>query len=632
MSNTIAEYFPFKKIREGQRQFLDDLNRVFSQKGLLLAYAPTGIGKTAAALSGGLTRIRALDAMQPKPTTKEAKALRRKKRLLFLTSRHMQHRIAIESLQKLAQKGHPVKVVDIISKQAMCLNEGVRGTGAEFNLVCRTLTQSGACPYYQADNKKVIEMLDRKVMAYVDLMDKCDEVKVCPHKAALGAAKECDVLIADYNVVFSDMRDAFFDRMGATLEDVVLVVDEAHNLPERIMENMSLDIDVSFLEDLVTELKGKAADIAVPLRPLIAWLEDEVVGMSSEERKVETETFMKLVEKNLGLFKMTYARYVDRVKEFIETLSMDEESFLIVMIERYRDFLVRWRDDPESSLRYVSRYDNTIALNVRPLDVAALAGRLFSQVDSAVLMSATLYPQEQYIDKLGLEKDRAVGTTYDSPFPPENRCLLAVPGVTSVYKERGPKMFSKYAAFLMNLKTSIPGNLATFFPSYEFLKEVYFALPERARETVFFEERASRNKSDLLQHMRTSQKRGGSMFFLVFGGSFSEGVDFADNLLSGVAIAGFPYPPPSFTLKELQAFYEARHGKGKGFHYASTLPAINKVIQAAGRCIRSETDRGLIALLDDRFTDHRTLSNFPSDFKPRRSISPWTEAREFFGR
>jgi len=220
---------------------------------------------------------------------------------------------------------------------------------------------------------------------------------------------------------------------------------------------------------------------------------------------------------------------------------------------------------------------------------------------------------------LGLDKERAVLREYASPFPRENRLVLVDEGVTTGYKERTPEMFREIGARLASIALATPGNVAAFFPSYAILDQVRYHVESglAGRKGLVVEERGldKSEKEALVGRLRRGVEN--ALLLGVQGGSLSEGYDYEDNLLKGVVIVGLPFAAPSLDVEALIAYYNKKFGPRYGRPYAYVHPTFHRVLQAAGRCIRSSEDRGVIVLMDKRFSWGTYADSYPADFSPR---------------
>jgi DNA excision repair protein ERCC-2 len=228
-------------------------------------------------------------------------------------------------------------------------------------------------------------------------------------------------------------------------------------------------------------------------------------------------------------------------------------------------------------------------------------------------MSGTLHPPEMFADVLGLS-DRCACRRYPSPFPAGNRMVLAVEGVSSKYDLRTDDMFRTMAAKIVETCGTTPGNVAAFFPSYDFMQRVEPFIREANMDKRILLERREFGKNEKEAIISDLRRDRNALLMATIGGSFAEGVNFSDNLLSSIVIAGFPFSPPTLEGEVMKARYEKRYGARKAVLYVSTYPAVSKVLQAAGRAIRSEFDRAAMVLLDERYLMPSMQSAFPEDF------------------
>ncbi|MFA5862925.1 MAG: ATP-dependent DNA helicase, partial [Candidatus Thermoplasmatota archaeon] len=276
----------------------------------------------------------------------------------------------------------------------------------------------------------------------------------------------------------------------------------------------------------------------------------------------------------------------------------------------------------------------TASLAYKILDPSVLSKPVFDAVHASVVMSGTLHPMEMMRDVLGLAPERTTLREYQSPFPRENRPVLVDSSVTTGYKERTPQMFREIGERLASIALATPGNVAAFFPSYAIMEQVRPAVEVglRGRKDLIVEEKGldKSEKEGLVHQMRGEVQN--ALLLGVQGGSLSEGYDYEGNLLKGVVIVGLPFAAPSLEVESLIGFYDKKFGAGKGRPYAYVHPTFHRVLQAAGRCIRSSEDKGVIVLLDKRFGWGSYRASYPHDFLPRESRDVVGDVRSFWVR
>ncbi|MFW3145506.1 MAG: ATP-dependent DNA helicase [Thermoplasmatota archaeon] len=616
------EMFPFDTVREGQSQFMKDVKEAVDSGGFLIANVPTGIGKTAASLSPAVEH-----------------ALKEKRMALFMTSKQSQHKIAVDTMRKLSSRaGKKVRVVDVISKQSMCPREISKLPHSTFGFLCRQQSKEGTCPLFKPPPSYLTaEILDdiRDVNGIIDLSMKA---RICPHRAALEAARSADVLICDFNYLFSEIQDAVLGGLGKDISELVLIVDEAHNLPDRIRSNQSQELPVRILEDALDSISGeKHLKLFLGrFRELILEQARKRLGEGSEA-ELDKREFVSEVR---GLFQGTIDGYFD-LEGFIEMLQdharkrkrPDDEDPVLAVSEFLRSMLGM----KNSHILYFTipegRSMESLRLAFRNLDPGEISGPVFKACHSAVLMSGTLSPPSMFGDILGMSRSRRKEMEYPSPFPVRNRLVLLDESVTTAYKKRGSTMYRTMGERIVSMVGSFPGNVAVFFPSYSLLfdvKEYLWGCPKR----IIIEERSmTRSDKERILHELVGMKgSGGALLLGVMGGSLSEGVDYKDNLLSGVIALGLPLAPPSLEVQSLRTYYRNKFGFSLGDDYSYNYPAVNKVLQAAGRSIRSERDRAVIVLMEERFKQPRYLKFLPEELRPVRveGMGLETAAEEFF--
>ncbi len=600
-------------MRRGQSEFLADAGAAFADGVHLLAHAPTGLGKTAVALVAGLEHAIAADRV-----------------VLFLTSRQSQHRIAVETLRRLTAGGARVAAVDVIGKQDMCLQEDAPAFGRAFHEFCELKVKTRTCAFFQRKDDVVVQAVLQRPLHVQELVQASAACRVCPHKVAMDAASRAHVVVCDYNYVFSDILPWTLERLGRPLEDLLLVVDEAHNLPDRIRTHLGGDLTVPDLHRAVRDARDLDPETSHQLAGVAKAVERYLLGFRAE-RVARKEELVDVVESGLrhGLGQpVGYADLVEMVDHAAEEGVRRARS---TGLPEIADFLRKWRDVNEGMLRLVMPGEEG-KFAFRLMDPSVLSRSVFEHAHASVLMSGTLFPAEMYADLLGLAPERRRIRTYGSPFPRENRLLLVHPRLTTLYSQRSEEMYDRIADEVGAGATAAPGNAAAFFTSYELLEEIHVRLRRARLAKRLVVERSTWDKAHrdgALEALRLARGQGGALLLGVQGGSLSEGVDYEDNLLSAVVVVGLPLSPPNVEVESLKDYYAKKFGPAKGYDYAYVFPAVNRVLQAAGRPIRSERDRAAIVLLEGRLLTPRYRRCLPPEFAPRPSPAPAAEVGRF---
>ena len=617
--------FPFETQRPIQKEMIKDVTECISENKHLIAHAPTGLGKTVASLSPALNY-----------------AIENGKNLIFLTPKHTQHQIVVETLCKVKEKNKVnVNVVDFIGKRWMCLVPGVQTlTSRDFAEYCREAKKDERCPFYNKVKKKIeltkeakriIEELKRISPLHVEeVCSMCGKEEVCPYEISCELAKSANVIIADYYHIFHpSIRKAFLTKINKDLKDCIIIVDEAQNLPSRIREVLSSTVSNFSLNRAVKEARQAGyEETANDLTEIYNIL----IDMSQKELSEKEECYVQRDE---------FIAKVEKVGKNFEELAGD----LLLLGERIRaenkvsyigsigSFLQQWLEEGDGFVRILRRSEwkekSLIQLNFRCLDPALASKELFEECHSAILMSGTLTPTRMYRDILGMSEERTKCKEYDNPFPKTNRLSLVIPDTTTRFTRRKPEEFQKIAEWCAQVVNSIPGNVAVFFPSYYVRDKVAPEFERKSRKSIFSEQQglSKRERMEMLEQFKEYSDLG-AVFLGVTGGSFGEGIDLPGKFLRGVVVVGVPLDSPDLETQSLIDYYEKLFGAG--WDYGYIFPAMNRVVQAAGRAIRSETDRGVVVLIDERFTWKNYFKCLPVEWQIIVTKNPVDRIKKFF--
>lgn len=614
--------FPYADVRGGQKELLQDVEETVKVGGILLAHAPTGIGKTVAVIAPALEY-----------------ALENQKTILFLTPKHSQHAIVIDTLKGINRRhGTKITAVDVIGKRWMCQHHVEDLDSREFNEFCRSKKKDETCTYYNnvrkkgklgEDAREIAAEITGNIMHNEEVVKKCSVKKLCPYEVCMEAGKKANVIICDYFHVFSPkIRDAFMGKLEKELEDCMLIVDEAHNLPERIRSLLSLNLSDYTLKTAANEaailgrknLEEDLEDVMKALKSFARRLKED------EERYVKKEELVEAIEEK------TKTEYED----LLATLdSLGEE--ILKIPNRYRsyaktvyNFLDQWKGGDIGYARILKKTKN-VTLSYRCLDPAVSCKQVFDTTHSAVLMSGTLLPLNMYAKVLGLDVNKTSERAYKSPFPRENKLGLIQTGLTTKYTKRSSLMYRRYATAIANIAGHVPGNIAVFHPAYHIMDSITRELVKQSLPKPMLIERREMNKGqkkELYTRLTRMKENGGGILMGVQAGSLSEGVDYPDNMLSAVLIVGLPLEKPDLETQALIDYYDFKFQRG--WDYGYTYPAMNRALQAAGRCIRSETDKGAIILMDERYRWANYRKCLPDDFEFKITENPEEHLKKFF--
>lgn len=576
------DLFPHSPVRPGQDLFLDDARRCMLNGTHLLAHAPMGLGKTAVSLAAGL----------------EAGALHSRP-LLFLTARQSQHTVAIETARMIWRR-RGFGTVDLIAREDMCL---AKRYGRPACL------SGGRCYFLDHDTDEAVERILAYPLHVQEAVRLCLKLGVCPYRAARDASARADLIVGDYNLLFG---------ASGTQEDnggELVIVDEGHNVPSRVANSHGGILDIAMLRSAASSPAFRS--FTEDLRALELSLRR--LSVVKPKSRIEPWDLDEDLERAIG---EGCAGLAGEMRKALAPLAIESHRSLL-------QFLENWSAFGAASLRYSEA--TPARLHCRLLEPGLVTAPILDRTWSTLIMSGTLHPPEMFADLLGIA-DRCALRRYRSPFPTENRIVLGVAGVSSRFRARGEQTFEAFARRLKEASDATPGNLACFFPSYDFMNSVVFHLRKHALSKRMMIETRDMNKNERDAMIANLRREGNAALLATLGGSFAEGIDFRDNLLSSVVIAGFPIAPPSNEGDAMRARMASKFGEKKAKAYAQTFPAVTKVLQAAGRAIRSETDRAAIILLDERYLLPSIRECMPEDFRPEGCSELITALERFFSR
>jgi len=653
--------FPHTEIREAQDVLIKKIDEVIKNKQNLVVHAPTGLGKTAAALSPALTHIMKKDN---KNCT-----------IYFLTSRHTQHKIVIDTLKSINEK-FDLKIVgsSVIGKKHLCLQPGIeKQPSKEFAEFCRLLVENGKCEYYErvkkgtrlsAETEVVLKTLKAKengVTTTENIIAESLTRGVCPYEISILVAKQARVIVMDYSYMFNPhIREGFFKRINKELKDAIIIVDEAHNLPNRVKDLVSEYLSNIMIRRAINEAKKFGHESIVQTledmnkilekytKSLVGEFENKYAKNAPEKAAVTLNSFASasdIGKKDWGRFassekyisKKEFTESIEEIKDYDELVS--ELTFIgnairetqhVSYIGAIAGFLETWLDTDEGFTRIISikkLKDKTdmITLSYRCLDPSLITAPLISGAYSTILMSGTLTPTAMYRELFGIKSEEL---TLKSPFPQENRLNLIIPKTSTKYEARSQDQYKDIASVIEEASRMIDGCIAVYYPSYYLMSEITKFLDTKVTKTIFTEqpEMSKSEKQEFLQNFASYQKKG-AILNAVITGSFAEGIDMP-GVLKGVIIVGLPLQKPDLETKALIEYYDKKFNKG--WDYGYLFPAFTKTIQAAGRCIRSETDKGVIIFLDERYSWNNYYRCFPLTWNMRVSLLYKEMIKDFF--
>ncbi len=613
--------FPYDSLRMFQSELIDSVSNALKDKKNVIIHAPTGLGKTVGVLTP------ALDFAVKNDLT-----------VIFATPRHTQHRIAIETLREIKKKNNiELKVVDLIGKRHMCAQPSAEEmSNSEFYDFCHDVVKNKTCNFFNniknrdnlsLESESVIKNVSDNIMHVEELKDVSKSSSLCPFEIACITGKKARVIVADYHHVLSgSIRDNLMEKLNKELSECIIILDEAHNLPQKCRDLSSSQLSTSTLEFAAKEcIDFNFIDAAGILNEIRVKIEE----LAEHKIKEDNEVLISKDELNKLIDNIVKADQLVGDLFFIseEAIKVKKRSSCSTVAH----FIENWQGQDNGFTRFMNKSFNIknkliVTLNYRCLDPSLILSPISRDCYSMICMSGTLTPLEMYKDLFNIN---AIGYEFKNPFPKTNRVDIIVPDTTTKFTARNDEMFEKIAAYCASIVNSVPGNSIVFFPSYGLRDKINSYFGNKCERTVLFESPnlSKQEKAELIDNFK-GYKRHGAVLLAVSSGSFGEGIDLQDNLLKCVIVVGIPLDRPDLETRELISYYDQKFSRG--WDYGYTMPAIIKCLQNAGRCIRSESDKGVIIFLDMRYIWESYFKCFPKDSNLRVSKDPVSLIKEFF--
>jgi len=598
----VEEFFPYREVRPFQDTFVNTVFEAVVNHRHVLIEGSNGLGKTVAALSACL------------PVAQE-----RDLQILYVAKTHRQHDRVMEELNAIARR-QDVSGLSIRGRTDMCFHPFItrHATDAKSAMeICELLKAREQCPYHANIKSKedrfndVRAHVSSKVYKASEVQEICRAEGFCPYELVKQALAAVDVAALSYMYVFDPtIRGPFLKHLDKSLNEVVLIVDEAHNLPDTAVEIASDSLTVFAIRQAQLEAEKfrqrDTADFANKFRILTERMATQI----EKESYVPPLQLIDVIKKKIGISEPDiFFEEIHETGDLVRQQLLKQGKYPRSYIHRVGEFLLKWLETSEDNAythvlsKYVAKTGAPSAkLEVVALDPAKVTEPVFSSVHCSVCMSGTLQPLESYVKVTHLPAS-TVREAVPSPFPREHILSLACCGVTTAMQQRTPSMYKKLVKRIMEVAHSTPANVGVFTASYEVLEQLLVAELKNALEKpLLYEHRgmSSRENDRLIARFKSYAKRGGAVLLGVQGGRSSEGADYPGDQMNSVAVVGVPYAEPTTKIGAQIKYYENCF-PGHGREYGYVVPALKKAAQAAGRPIRSLEDRGAIVFLDYRF-------------------------------
>ncbi|MBC7428677.1 MAG: ATP-dependent DNA helicase [Bacteriovorax sp.] len=598
--------FPFLNPRPGQIELVEAVLTNFEEGTPLLIEAPTGLGKTMGIIY---------------PALKES--LSRGQKVVVVNPKNSQHQVAELAVGLLQEQGQKIRSVTITSKAKMCMKTEV---------ICNPQFCEYAKDYYEklATHDLVNKLGKTKKLTNKKLIQLGEEFQVCPFELSLEAVERADVVISDYNYVFSPrsligrLAEPFFKNK----EKPNLVIDEAHNLPSRAQDYFSPSISISqvmHFDNAFKILPAAFLDSGVSLvKNFHELIKKYAEGGVSRKITIDPAPFFDLAN-SVREFTTSYLEsdveiaandpvlgFSNLVNNFTDALELTGEEF-------FQTYQKTWNDE---------------MLKITCCDASEQLKLAYKEFKNSVAFSATLKPFSYYKQLLGFSPEKTKTFEFASPFDSGHRKIMLIPQISTKYKDRdtsAPKICDVIERVLSLKK----GNYIALFPSFEFMKMVTDSIKIPDYQVLIQQKEM---KLPVIKNYLNDLREGNKPTLLmgVQGGVFSEGVDYPGDMLIGAFVVGPALPNFDFEREQIRNYYEKKYGAENAFDYAYVYPAMAKAVQSAGRVVRTETDRGLIILIDPRFLQTSYYQAMPSEWfdkSPQELVSQkiLQDIRDFWG-
>lgn len=577
--------FPFE-YRDGQRELVAGVYRTISRGKNLYIEAPTGVGKT---ISTVFPAVRAMG---------EQKA----EKLFYGTAKTITRTVAEEAFGHLISKGMKLKLVTITAKEKICVLDKPD---------CNPTACARAAGHYDRVNDAVFDMLVNEDEINRELIIRyAEKHSVCPFEMCLDVTLWADAIICDYNYLFDP--NVYLRRFFAneSKRDYVFLIDEAHNLVDRAREMYSA---VLIKEDFmkVKRMVGTTGYDHERLSKVLEQCNRALLAMKRECDEFEVWEDVNSLEYALLRFAAVY-------EELPSSFSVSDREMLSMLYLDVRHFLRMCERLDENYMIY-SDYDDErqFRLKLQCMDPSQCLKECIKKGRSAVFFSATLLPIKYYKDQLaGEEDDYAVYAP--SPFDTEKRLLMVAQDVSTKYTRRNASEYEKIVRYIEVFTGARRGNYMVFFPSYQMMNEIAQLCDGRLEGLVLQSAGMTEDEKEEFLEAFNEEGKSTRIGFCVMGGIFGEGIDLKNDRLIGAVIVGTGLPMVCNERELFRGFYDARNNTG--FEYAYLYSGMNKVLQSAGRVIRTTEDVGAVLLLDERFGTEQYQELFPREWYPYTKV------------
>lgn len=567
--------FPYDRYRVGQRELAVRVYKAIEMQKKCFAQAPTGTGKTIS------TIFPSLKAMGNELTSK----------IFYLTAKTVTRELAEEAIRLLKNQPISLRYVTIRAKDKICRME-------ETN--CNPEYCPYAKDYYDRLDDALRIILDEETNFSTDnILRYSDEYMLCPFELSLELALYCDVIICDYNYVF-DAKVCLKRFFQDNNNDYTFLIDEAHNLIDRVRDMYTSEVNQDKIENVKKIYGKKNRKLNNSIKNLLLFMQEK-----SNEYNYRDTTLVREKQSDLISLLNDFMKCADA---YLARSNEDDTELLELYFDFYSFTTIYEYYDEENFINIYS-YDKSLTIRNYCFNPKTIIRDKLKLSTSTTLFSATMLPLNYFKDMYGYEEEDYI-VNLKNPFDEENRLIMIASNISTTYNNRD-KTVKDIVSYIRQLVLAKPGNYMVFFPSYKYMQLVYEVILECISDCNIYMQDSNmteEEKEGFLNIFNEGIEDRSNIGLCVMGSHFSEGIDLTEDKLIGVVVIGVGMPA---ICLERDIIKDNINSRGQGFDYAYIYPGIIKVIQAAGRCIRSEKDRGVILLIDSRYSNARYKNLLP---------------------
>jgi DNA excision repair protein ERCC-2 len=612
------KYFPYLEIRPLQKQIIEKISESMSKGSQIIIQAANGVGKTISLLAAVL------------PIAKE-----KKKTIVYCCRTHQQMSRVAEEL-KLIKQLNQVTGLALRGRKELCLHHIIKKfalDAANASDICRYLKKEGKCKYFtnlakKSKTESVNKIVRNKVLDSQELIEIGQNLEVCPFEISIKSLPKANVIATSYQYIFNPfIRKILLNNLEKDLSDLIIIVDEAHNLPSTAVDISSSTLSNYSIDNASSEaMKHREGEVYDFLESLSATLMNEIKSMDrNQEIRIDSSNFLSTVEKRANVtIDKELIHSLNHLGDLVKDQQMKQNKAPLSYasaVANHLSVLVETKEKVEFAhflTKSESKTGNPIPrLVTLSLDPRTITDEVFSKSYATVSASGTLDPIESYTSLIGLDLNKVVTLLLPSPYKDENHTTLVIDKLSSKLEDRTPTTYASMISIIEAVVESTPKNIGIFCASYIVMESILDSgLEKNLSKPLFITHKgmSSLETDDLINAFKNESNKDGGVLLAVLGGRSSEGSDYPAGQMQSVVVVGIPYARPTPTVNASIEYLESQFPtKGREFGY--NIPALTRASQAAGRPIRSLEDYAAIILLDYRFARHYYKKHLPNWLK-----------------